>query len=60
VIGIFGNIEGESEEANDEAFIGFRGVSGDGQAVIGIEVIVEVRDLELGFVDDCFEGHKVG
>lgn len=30
MIGIFRNIEGEGEEANDEAFIGFGGVASDG------------------------------
>lgn len=52
-----GCVEGEGEQADEHALVGFGRVPCERDRVFGVDLAVEVGEMDLGLVNDCFEGH---
>ena len=50
-------IEGEGQQPDHHPLVGFRGMAGNGQMVVGVVVPVHIGDMEGGFEDGGFQCH---
>lgn len=57
VIVVGRRVQGEDQDANHHALVGFRGVAGNGEFMVRIDVAVHVGELDGGFVNGGLECH---
>ena len=57
IIGVGRGVQRKCQQANQHPFVSLRRMPRDSEAVVGIDVTVEVGELKGGFVDGRFDGH---
>ena len=55
----FGRIQSECQQTHQKPLVGLGRMTGDGHGVVGIDVAVQIRELDMGFIDGCFNGHGI-
>lgn len=53
-------VQGQRHQAHHHALVGFAGVARQGQVVVGVVVVVDIGNRQIGLVDRGFDSHGAG